>query len=148
MCHILVLFCSSNFCSPRMIKLKLSLCIAMNGNAGVNVQLHCLLIINTYTHIYLPIYLIYLSILSILSIYLIYLSILSIYSIYLIYLSIFLCHMFQLPSSSLVTALHTVHHQYVLCSLMWTLIYIQWVTFICKCYNYSYTFLQEILKIF
>jgi hypothetical protein len=44
----------------------------------------------------------------------------------------FLCQMLQLPSSSVLTTLHIVHHEFVLLSLMWTLIYIQWITFLCK----------------
>ena len=60
---------------------------------------------------------------------------------------IFLCQMFQLPSSSLVAALHIVYNEILFCSLMWTLIYIQWVTVLCKWRNYSYTFLKEILKL-
>jgi len=38
----------------------------------------------------------------------------------------------QLPSSSLAATLHIVHLEFVLCSMMRTLIYIQWVTFLCK----------------
>jgi len=44
----------------------------------------------------------------------------------------FFVPMFQLPSSFLVVTLHIVHHEIVLCCMMWKLIYIQWVTFICK----------------
>ena len=40
--------------------------------------------------------------------------------------------MFQLPSSSLVTTLHVAHHEFVFCSLMWTLVDVQWVTFLCN----------------
>ena len=55
---------------------------------------------------------------------------------------IFLCQLFQLSSSSPVTTLHTVHHEFVLCSLMWTLIYIQWVTFL---YKFIHSFIHSFI---
>ena len=35
-------------------------------------------------------------------------------------------------------------HWFVLCSLLWTLIYIKWLTFLCKWHNYSNTFFKKL----
>ena len=61
---------------------------------------------------------------------------------------VFFCARCSSCTPSLVTTFHIVHHEFVLCSLMWTLVYIQWVTVLCKWRNYSYTFLREILSLF